>query len=181
MCSKEVKKLKTILSINNCNERLGKIFQTRDKYFFYDLGTGKIFECTFEEYKIFEKILSSKDNNELEKMFKSSDINVLSELLDSIEKENLLQAHPDVKAVFCQNDEMALGASEAIKTSGKDIVVVGFDGNEDAISAVEDGSLSATVAQKPKEMGKLAIETAIKYLKGETVDEQVDSPLELVK
>ncbi|MDU0893806.1 MAG: D-ribose ABC transporter substrate-binding protein, partial [Anaerococcus sp.] len=68
--------------------------------------------------------------------------------------ENLLQAHPDVKAVFCQNDEMALGASEAIKTSGKDIVVVGFDGNEDAISAVEDGSLSATVAQKPKEMGK---------------------------
>lgn len=95
--------------------------------------------------------------------------------------ENLLQAHPDVKAVFCQNDEMALGASEAIKTSGKDIVVVGFDGNEDAISAVEDGSLSATVAQKPKEMGKLAIETAIKYLKGETVEEQVDSPLELVK
>lgn len=95
--------------------------------------------------------------------------------------ENLLQAHPDVKAVFCQNDEMALGASEAIKTSGKDIVVVGFDGNDDAISAVEDGSISATVAQKPKEMGKLAIETAIKYLKGETVDEQVDSPLELVK
>ena len=95
--------------------------------------------------------------------------------------ENLLQAHPDVKAVFCQNDEMALGASEAIKASGKDIVVVGFDGNDDAISAVEEGSMSATVAQQPKEMGKLAIETAIKYLKSETVDEQIDSPLELVK
>ncbi|WP_394019691.1 D-ribose ABC transporter substrate-binding protein [Anaerococcus cruorum] len=95
--------------------------------------------------------------------------------------ENLLQAHPDVKAVFSQNDEMALGASEAIKASGKDIVVVGFDGNNDAISAVEDGSISATVAQQPKEMGKLAIETAIKYLKGEQVEEQVDSPLELVK
>ena len=95
--------------------------------------------------------------------------------------ENLLQAHPDVKAVFCQNDEMALGASEAIKTSGKDIVIVGFDGNDDAISAVEDGSLSATVAQQPKEMGKLAIETAINYLKGESVEDQVDSPLELIK
>ena len=95
--------------------------------------------------------------------------------------ENLLQAHPDVKAVFSQNDEMALGASEAIKASGKDIVVVGFDGNDDAISAVEDASISATVAQQPKEMGKLAIETAIKYLKGEQVEEQVDSPLELVK
>ena len=95
--------------------------------------------------------------------------------------ENLLQAHSDVKAVFCQNDEMALGASEAIKASGKDIVIVGFDGNEDALKAVEDGSLSATVAQKPQEMGKLAIQTAIKYLKGEKIEEKVDSPLELIK
>ena len=95
--------------------------------------------------------------------------------------ENLLQAHPNVKAVFCQNDEMALGASEAVKASGKDVTIVGFDGNDDAIKAVEEGELSATVAQKPKEMGKLAIETALKYLKGDQVDEQVDSPLELIK
>lgn len=95
--------------------------------------------------------------------------------------ENLLQAHPDVKAVFCQNDEMALGASEAVKASGKDVTIVGFDGNDDALKAVEEGSLSATVAQKPQEMGKLAIETALKYLKGEQVEEQVDSPLELIK
>lgn len=95
--------------------------------------------------------------------------------------ENLLQAQPDVKAVFCQNDEMALGASEAIKASGKDIVLVGFDGNEDAINAVKEGTMTATVAQKPKEMGKIALETAVKYLKGEKVEEKVDSPLELVK
>ena len=95
--------------------------------------------------------------------------------------ENLLQAQPDVKAVFCQNDEMALGASEAIKASGKDIVLVGFDGNEDAINAVKEGTMTATVAQKPKEMGKIALETAVKYLKGEKVEEGVDSPLELVK
>ena len=95
--------------------------------------------------------------------------------------ENLLQAHPNVKAVFCQNDEMALGASEAVKASGKDVTIVGFDGNDDALKAVEEGSLSATVAQKPQEMGKLAIETALKYLKGEQVEEQVDSPLELIK
>lgn len=95
--------------------------------------------------------------------------------------ENLLQAQPDVKAVFCQNDEMALGASEAIKASGKDIVLVGFDGNEDAINAVKEGTMTSTVAQKPKEMGKIALETAVKYLKGEKVEEKVDSPLELVK
>lgn len=95
--------------------------------------------------------------------------------------ENLLQAHPDVKAVFCQNDEMALGASEAIKASGKDIVIVGFDGNDDAVEAVKNGELAATVAQQPKEMGKLAMENAINHLKGETIEAQIDSPLELVK
>lgn len=95
--------------------------------------------------------------------------------------ENLLQAQPDVKAVFCQNDEMALGASEAIKASGKDIVIVGFDGNDDAVEAVKNGDLAATVAQQPKEMGKLAMENAINHLKGETIEEQIDSPLELVK
>lgn len=95
--------------------------------------------------------------------------------------ENLLQAQPDVKAVFCQNDEMALGASEAIKASGKDIVIVGFDGNDDAVEAVKNGDLAATVAQKPKEMGKLAMENAINHLKGETIEEKIDSPLELVK
>ena len=95
--------------------------------------------------------------------------------------ENLLQAQPDVKAVFCQNDEMALGASEAIKASGKDIVIVGFDGNDDAVEAVKNGDLAATVAQQPKEMGKLAMENAINHLKGETIEEKIDSPLELVK
>lgn len=95
--------------------------------------------------------------------------------------ENLLQAQPDVKAVFCQNDEMALGASEAIKASGKDIAIVGFDGNDDAVEAVKNGDLAATVAQKPKEMGKLAMENAINHLKGETIEEKIDSPLELVK
>ncbi len=95
--------------------------------------------------------------------------------------ENLLQAQPDVKAVFCQNDEMALGASEAIKASGKDIVIVGFDGNDDAVEAVKNGDLAATVAQQPKKMGKLAMENAINHLKGETIEEHIDSPLELVK
>lgn len=94
--------------------------------------------------------------------------------------ENLLQAEPEIKAVFSQNDEMAMGASEAVKASGKDVIIVGFDGNEDAIKAVENGSISATVAQKPKEMGKLAIETAISFLEGESVEEYVASPLELV-
>ena len=95
--------------------------------------------------------------------------------------EDMLQSHSEIQAVFAQNDEMALGALEAIESAGKDIVVVGFDGNEDAVSAVEKGQLSGTVAQKPYAMGKIAVETVYKFFSGETIEEQIDSPLELIK
>lgn len=97
--------------------------------------------------------------------------------------ENMLQANPDIQAVFAQNDEMALGAIEAIQSAGKtgEIQVVGFDGTEDGIKAVEDGRLSATVAQQPEEMGKLAMQAAFDYFSGETIEEYIASPLELVK
>lgn len=97
--------------------------------------------------------------------------------------ENMLQANPDIQAVFAQNDEMALGAIEAIQSAGKtgEIQVVGFDGTEDGIKAVEAGTLSATVAQQPGEMGKLAMQAAFDYFAGETIEEYIASPLELVK
>ncbi|MFC7685040.1 ribose ABC transporter substrate-binding protein RbsB [Ureibacillus sp. GCM10028918] len=95
--------------------------------------------------------------------------------------ENMLQANPEIQAVFAQNDEMALGALEAIEASGKDIKVIGFDATDDAVAKVEEGKLAATVAQKPEEIGKAAIETAVAYLNGETVEEFVPVDLELVK
>lgn len=96
--------------------------------------------------------------------------------------ENLLQAHTDIKAVFAQNDEMALGAIEAIQSAGlsDEIQVVGFDGTEDGVKAVQDGRLSATVAQQPEEMGKLSLQAAYDFFSGEDVPEKIDSPLELV-
>lgn len=94
--------------------------------------------------------------------------------------ENMLQAHPDIEAVFAQNDEMALGAIEAISAAGKDIIVIGFDATDDAVKKVEEGVMAATVAQKPEEIGKIAVETAIKYLNGESVEEFVPVDLELV-
>ncbi|OQY08654.1 MAG: D-ribose ABC transporter substrate-binding protein, partial [Marinitoga sp. 4572_148] len=85
--------------------------------------------------------------------------------------ENLLQAYPDIDAVFAQNDEMALGAVEAIKSEGKlgKIVVVGFDAIPDAINAVKNGEMAATVAQQPSLMGKLAVEKAVGYLESHTI------------
>lgn len=96
--------------------------------------------------------------------------------------ENILQANLEINAVFAHNDEMALGALEAIKAANrKGIMVVGFDATADAVKAVKDGALAATVAQKPKEMGKISIETAKKVIAKETVAATIPVGLELVQ
>ena len=96
--------------------------------------------------------------------------------------ENILQAQPEINAVFAHNDEMALGALKAIESSGrKNIIVVGFDATDDAVAAVKDGKLSATVAQKPAEIGAIGVEVAGKIIKKETVQENVPVALELIK
>jgi len=96
--------------------------------------------------------------------------------------ENLLQSHSDIDAVFSQNDEMALGAMEALESAGldDDVMVIGFDGNDDAIQSVEDGDLDGTVAQQPYDMGELGVEAVYDHFSGESVDEEISSPLELV-
>lgn len=63
---------------------------------------------------------------------------------------NYITAHPDLKAIYCCNDTMAMGVQEAVEASGKDIKVCGTDGNDDAIQSVADGKLAATVAQDPR-------------------------------
>lgn len=95
--------------------------------------------------------------------------------------ENLLQANPDITGVFAHNDEMALGALEAIEASGKDIAVVGFDATDDAVKAVEDGRLDGTVAQKPGMIGEMAVEAAVQSLDGEEVEASIPVELELIK
>ncbi|GMO00111.1 ribose ABC transporter substrate-binding protein RbsB [Parageobacillus thermoglucosidasius] len=95
--------------------------------------------------------------------------------------ENILQSHKDIQAVFAHNDEMALGALEALEARGmKDVLVVGFDATEDAVKAVKEGKMAATVAQKPELIGENAVKTALKVLNGEKVDKFIPIPLELV-
>lgn len=93
--------------------------------------------------------------------------------------ENIIQANPDIKGIFAHNDEMALGAIEAI--NGRNIIVVGFDATDDANRSIKEGKLSATVAQKPDLMGEIAIETAKKLTDGETVDKIINVEVEIVK
>ncbi|MDU0461715.1 D-ribose ABC transporter substrate-binding protein [Staphylococcus ureilyticus] len=91
--------------------------------------------------------------------------------------QNIIQAHPDIQAIFAQNDEMALGAVEAI--GNKDIKVVGFDGNEDAIKSVEKGKLFATVAQQPNLMGEESVKTIMDLYNGKKVEKKNKIPLEM--
>ncbi|MGM0420493.1 MAG: D-ribose ABC transporter substrate-binding protein [Bacillota bacterium] len=96
--------------------------------------------------------------------------------------EDLLEAHQNIDAVFAHNDEMALGAVEAIDGADRsdEITVVGFDAIDDALEAVEEGRMAATIAQQPREMGRLAVEKAVAYLEGEEVEEFIPVPLELI-
>ncbi len=94
--------------------------------------------------------------------------------------ENILQAQSEIDGVFAHNDEMALGAIEAIESAGRDIMVVGFDATDDALAAIDEGRMAATVQQLPKEIGAKGIESAQAYFDGETLAEYVPVELQLV-
>ena len=94
--------------------------------------------------------------------------------------ENLLQANPDVKAIFAQNDEMALGALTAVRAAKKDIIVVGFDGTQEAIASVKEGGLSATVAQQAEKIGEVGVDLADKIVKGDVVQSYTPVKLKLI-
>lgn len=96
--------------------------------------------------------------------------------------ENILQSKGKIDAVFAHNDEMALGAVEALESKGaiEDVIVVGFDATDDARDAVKDGSMSATIAQQPELIGESAIEAAGEIAAGEKIDDFVPVELQLV-
>jgi ABC-type sugar transport system substrate-binding protein len=82
--------------------------------------------------------------------------------------ESILQKHPDIKAVFCGNDAMAMGAYQALVAAGKDkqVKVFGFDGADDVVKLIAEGKIAATGMQFPKKMAQKAAEFADEYLKG---------------
>lgn len=71
---------------------------------------------------------------------------------------SILTRFPEIKGIYCCNDTMAMGALEAVKTSGKTVIVVGTDGNEDAIQSVKAGELGATVAQDTRGIGSIGVQ-----------------------
>ncbi|MFH7336321.1 substrate-binding domain-containing protein [Streptomyces sp. KHY 26] len=94
---------------------------------------------------------------------------------------NLLQAHPDVQGVIAANDEMALGAIKALGSkAGTSVPVVGFDGTPDGLNAVKAGTLYASVAQQPTQLGRIAVDNALKAAQGKKVEQVVKVPVKVV-
>jgi ribose transport system substrate-binding protein len=96
--------------------------------------------------------------------------------------QNMLQSHPEIQALFACNDLMALGAIEAIAAAGKtgQILVVGFDAVKDGRDAINRGTMAASVAQHPGEMGRLGVETAYRVIRGEAVPDYIPVKIELI-
>lgn len=91
---------------------------------------------------------------------------------------DIMTRNPDLVAIFCANDTMALGAVESVFAAGKGgkIVIIGVDGNSDAVKSIKAGRLDASVAQLPYLVGKEAVENAKKVLAGEKVPEYIYVP-----
>lgn len=86
---------------------------------------------------------------------------------------NLMQSNPDAVGLYAENDEMALGAVQALGSkAGKDVKVFGFDGTDDGLKAVKKGTMLGTIAQQPKVLGKKAVDAAYKLIKGQSVEKK---------
>ncbi|MFH0881928.1 MAG: substrate-binding domain-containing protein [bacterium] len=96
--------------------------------------------------------------------------------------QNILKSCRNIDALFCCNDMMALGAIEAIAAEGKgnDLIVIGFDAIKDGREAIRKGTMTGSIAQHPYEMGKLAVENAVKQLSGEEIPDYIPVTIELI-
>ena len=94
--------------------------------------------------------------------------------------ENLLISNPNLKAIYATNDEMALGAVNAAKAAGKELVIVGFDASPDALKSIDAGELTGSVAQFPTMIGELGVLTAAAVARGEKVEAFVNTGVEVV-
>jgi ribose transport system substrate-binding protein len=96
--------------------------------------------------------------------------------------QNLLQAHPDLKIIFSCNDEMALGAVQALKEANKldQVFVGGIDGNNDAFAAIKEGTMEVTVYKNFYLQAYTAVEAAAKYFNGEDLPDVIKIDLAAV-
>lgn len=91
-----------------------------------------------------------------------------------------IKTYPDLKAIFCNNDGMALGVVEAVKESGKEILVVGVDGIGEAYESIRKGELSATIDSFPFYKSQIAVECGLRTLAGQKLPRVIWTPQALI-
>lgn len=96
--------------------------------------------------------------------------------------ENILAGNPNIKGIFGSNDNMALGAVEALKAAAKlkDVMVVGFDANPDAAASILAGEMTASIAQAPGNIGGFGIQALVDLKAGKTLEPWIDTGTVLV-
>ena len=139
-------------------------------------GEGKIFiiegstgaQTSIDRVKGFEKALAEYPN--IEVVAQQSANYSRADALNVV--QNLLQAHPDVNAILCCNDEMALGSAEAIDAANLTgtIMVSGQDANDDAVAALKEGKITVTSYGNPYMQGYTAVKAAVDVLEGKSVE-----------
>lgn len=119
----------------------------------------------------------------------NSDLEIVADLTANYNREegatvteDILQGNPDIIGIFAANDEMALGAVSAVKAAGliDQIKIYGCDATNDALTAIANGEMAATVKQQPDLQIRKAIDSAITYLNGDTVEPIVYIDLKLI-
>ena len=163
---------KTFCGLENINQG----YNTAKAMFELMNGEGKIFiiegstgaQTSIDRVKGFEKALAEYPN--IEVVAQQSANYSRADALNVV--QNLLQAHPDVNAILCCNDEMALGSAEAIDAANLTgtIMVSGQDANDDAVAALKEGKITVTSYGNPYLQGYTAVKAAVDVLEGKSVD-----------
>lgn len=94
--------------------------------------------------------------------------------------EDWLGKYPDLKAVICENDDMSMGALQAAEAQNRDLILIGTDAIPDALQAVKDGRVEASVLQDADTQASTAVDVAVKVAAGETVEARYDVPFQLI-
>lgn len=162
---------KTFCGLENVNQG----YNTAKAMFELMNGEGRIFiiegstgaQTSIDRVKGFEKAMKEYPN--IKVLAQQSANYSRADALNVV--QNLLQAHPDVDAILCCNDEMALGSAEAIDAAGLTgtIKVSGQDANDDAVAAMKEGKITVTSFGNPYMQGYTAVKAAVDILEGREV------------
>ena len=163
---------KTFVGLENVNQG----YDTAKALFEAMGGSGKIFiiegstgaQTSIDRVTGCEKALAEYPN--IEVVAQQSANYSRADALNVV--QNLLQSQPDVNAIFCCNDEMALGSAEAVDAAGKtgQIMISGQDANDDAVAALKEGKITITSFGNPYMQGYTAVQAAIDVLEGKSVE-----------